>query len=79
MVRLCHLGQNLKITKTSQLSSIHQENTCKSSLHSNWIFLSDFHSFTVNKEKLQNESIFKFSPEVRLYDLGENLIMTKTS
>ena len=31
--------------------SIHQETTCKSSLHSNLIILTDFHSFTVNKEK----------------------------
>ena len=27
--------------------------TCKSSLHSNLIILTDFHSFTVNEEKLQ--------------------------
>ena len=33
--------------------TIHQETTCKSSLHSNLIILTDFHSFTVNEEKLQ--------------------------
>ena len=33
--------------------TIHQETTCKSSLHSNLIILTHFHSFTVNKEKLQ--------------------------
>ena len=30
-----------------------KETTCKSSLHSNLIILTDFHSFTVNEEKLQ--------------------------
>ena len=33
--------------------NIHQETTCKSSLHLNLIILTDFHSFTVNEEKLQ--------------------------
>ena len=33
--------------------TIHQENTCKSSLHSNLIILTDFHSFSVNEGKLQ--------------------------
>ena len=33
---------------------IHQENTCKSSLHLNLIIVIDFHSFTVNEEKNQN-------------------------
>ena len=58
---------------------IHQETTCKSSLHSNLIILTDFHSFTVNEEKLQKQSIFKFSAKVRVCDLGQNLKMTKTS
>ena len=31
-----------------------KKNTCKSSLHSNLIILTDFHSFTVNEDKLQN-------------------------
>ena len=53
-VRVCDFGKNLKMTKTSQFCSIHQENTCKSCLHSNLIILTDFHSFTVNEEKLQN-------------------------
>ena len=43
----------LKMTKTSSFCSIHQENTRKSTLHSNLIILSDFHSFTVNEEKQQ--------------------------
>ena len=53
-VQICNSGQNLKMTKTSKFCSIHQENTCKSALHSNLIILTDFHSFTVNKHKLQN-------------------------
>ena len=42
-----------KRTKTSEFCTIHQETTWKSSLHSNLIILTDFHSFTVNEEKLQ--------------------------
>ena len=53
-VQVCDSGQNLKRTKTTYLCSNHQENACKSSLHSNLIILTDFHSFTVNEEKLQN-------------------------
>ena len=78
-VRVCDFGLNLKNTKTSLFCCIHQENTCKSSFHSNLIILTDFHSFTVNEEKLQNKSIFKFSAKVWVSDLGQNLIMTKTS
>ena len=137
-VRVCDLGQNLIMTKTSLFFSIDQENTCNSSLHFYliiltdfhsftvnedklqnksiwrfllrtevtiqvkiwkwlkllnsvplnkktlvyiriWSFLTDFDSFTVNKEKLQNLSIFKFSANVRLCDLAQNLIITKTS
>ena len=48
------------MNKTSQFCSIHQEKTCKSSLHSNLIILTDFHSFTVNEDKLQNQSIWRF-------------------
>ena len=33
---------------------IHQVNTCKSCFHSNFIIVTDFHSFTVNENKLQN-------------------------
>ena len=51
--RLCDFGQYLKMTETSEFCSIHQENTCKSSVHSNLIILNDFHSFTVNEDKLQ--------------------------
>ena len=72
-------GQNLKMTKTFSFCSIHQENTSQSSLHLNLIILTDFHSFTVNERNLQNFSIFKFSAKVRVCDLGQNLIMTKTS
>ena len=44
----------LKMIKRSLFSSIHQENICKSCLHSNLILLTDFHSFTVNEGNLQN-------------------------
>ena len=43
-----------KKTKTSSFCSIHQENTCQSSLYSNLMILTHFHSFTVNQDKLQN-------------------------
>ena len=66
------------MTKTSYFCSIHQENTCKSSLHSNLINLTDFHSFTVNEEKLQNYSILKISAKVWVCDSQQNLKMTKT-
>ena len=55
------------------------KNTCKSCLHLNLIILTDFQGFSVNEEKLQNWSIFKFSPKVRVYNSGQNLIMTNTS
>ena len=45
----------------------------------NLIILTDFHSFKVNEKKLQKQSIFKFSPKVRVCDFGQNLKMTKTS
>ena len=48
------------MTKTSQFCTIHQETTCKSSLHLNLIILTDFHSFTVNEEKLQNSQFSSF-------------------
>ena len=53
-VQVCDSGQNLKMTKTSLFCFIHQENTCKSSLHSNLLNLTDFHSFSVNEENLHN-------------------------
>ena len=56
-----------------------KKNTCKSCLHSNLIILTDFHSFTVNKDKLQNQSIFKISAKARVSNFGQNLEMTKTS
>ena len=43
------------------------------------VILTDFYNFTVDEQKLQNESIFKISAKVRLCDLGQNLKMTKTS
>ena len=73
------LAHNWKMTKTSKFCSIHQGNTSKSCLHWNLIILTHSHSFTVNDDKLQNESIFKISAKVRVYDLGQNLIMIKTS
>ena len=48
------------MTKISKFFSISQENTCKSSLHLNLIISTDFHSFTVNEDKLQNYLIWKF-------------------
>ena len=45
----------------------------------NLIILTAFHTFTENEEKLQNQSIFKFSAKVRVYGLGQNFKMTKTS
>ena len=48
----CEIGENLKMTKTSKFCSIDEENTGKSSLHSNLIILTDFHSFTLTEEKL---------------------------
>ena len=68
-----------KWLKLLNFCTIHQETTCKSSLHMNLIILTDFHSFTVNEVKLQKQSIFKFSAKVRVCDFGQNLKMTKTS
>ena len=59
-VRVCHFGQNLKVTKTSEFCLIHQDNTRKSFLQLNLIILTHFHSFTVNEDKLQNLSIWTF-------------------
>ena len=53
-VGVCDSGQDLKMSKISKFCSIHQENTCKSSLHSNLIILTDFHSFKVKLHKLPN-------------------------
>ena len=44
-----------------------------------WSSITDFHRFTVNEDKLQNESIFKISAEVWVCDSDQNLKMTKTS
>ena len=54
---VCDFGQNFKITETSLLCFIHQENTsksCKSNVNSSLIILTNLHSFTVNEDKLQN-------------------------
>ena len=48
-----------------------KKKTCKSSLHSNLIILVDFHSFTVNEEKLKNYSISKFSAKVLVCYFGQ--------
>ena len=72
-------GQNLKMTKTSYFFSIHQENTCKSCLHSNLIFLADFHIFAVNEDKLQKLVNLKISAKVRYAILVKVFKMTKTS
>ena len=53
-VWICDFRQNLKMTKTSLFCCIHQERTRKSCLHLNLITLTDFHTFTVNEDKLQN-------------------------
>ena len=68
---------NLKMTKTSSISSIHQEKKKISYLHSNLIILTDFHSITVIEDKLQNLSISRFL--LRYDNFGQNLKMTKTS
>ena len=60
MVRVSDSGQNLKMTKTSQFCTIHQETTCKSSLHLNLMILTDFHSFTVNKKNSKNSQFSSF-------------------
>ena len=41
--------------------------------------LTDFCSFALNDDKLQNESIFKISAKAQICDLCQNLKMTKTS
>ena len=53
-VRVSGFGQKLRKTKSSKFCSIHQGKVCKSSLHSNLNISTDFHSFTVNEDKLQN-------------------------
>ena len=49
--KVCDFGQNLKMTKTSYIFSINQENTCKSCLHSNLMILTELHIFPVMKKK----------------------------
>ena len=66
------------MTKTPEFCSIYQEMTDKSCLHLNLIILNDFHSFTVNKDKLQNQSILNISANLWVCDLGRNLKFTKT-
>ena len=50
----------VKIWKWLKLLNSNQETSCKSSLHLNLIILTDFHSFTVNEEKLQNSQFSSF-------------------
>ena len=40
--------------------TIHKETTCKSSLHSNFIIVTDFHSFTVTEENYKNGEFSSF-------------------
>ena len=49
-----------KLLKLLNSVTIHQETTCKSSLHSNLIILTDFHSFTVNDENSKNSQFSSF-------------------
>ena len=58
--RYAILAKNMKVTQTSSFCSIHQENTSKSCLQLNLIIFTDFHSSTVNEDKLQNLSIWRF-------------------
>ena len=52
-VRVCDFGQNLKMTKTSQFSSIHQQKTLVNQVYiRTWSFWLTFTAFTVNDEKL---------------------------
>ena len=51
-VQVCNFGEQLKMTKTAQFCSNHQENTCKYSLHWNLIILTDLHCFIVNEDKV---------------------------
>ena len=60
-VRVSDSGQNLKMTKTSQFCTIHQEITCKSSLqfefdHFDW--LSQFYSEWKKTPKIVNFQVF---------------------
>ena len=77
--RVSDFGQNLKMTKNSKFCSIYRENIYKSCLQWNLIIFTDFCSFSVNEDKLQNESIFKITAKVRVCDFGQNLKMTKDS
>ena len=52
-VSICDFCQNLKMTKSSYVCSIHQENICKPCLHSKLNILTDSHSFAVNEDKLK--------------------------
>ena len=78
-VQVCDSGQNLIMTKTSQFCSIHQENTCKWSLHlnfDNFDWLSQLYSEWRQTSKLAS---MKISAKVGVCDWGQNLKMTKTS
>ena len=59
-VRVSDLGQNLKMVKTFSFSSIHQENSCKSCSQLNFIIWTDFHSFSINEDKLKHSSPWRF-------------------
>ena len=57
-VLVCDFGHNMKMTKTSQFCSIHQENTRKSCLQLNLIIFADLHIFAMNQDKLHKISKF---------------------
>ena len=67
-LRVCNLGENLKMTKTSKFCSIHQENTWKSCSQLNLIIWTDFHCLTVNEDKHQKLVNLKISAKVHLSD-----------
>ena len=43
------------------------------------MIITDFHRFTDHEDKLENYSNLKFYANFWVSDLGQNLIMTKTS
>ena len=66
------------MTKTSKILSIHQENTCTSSLDLNLIILTEFHSIKVNENNLKFSQFAVLCKGPACF-FGENLKMTKTS
>ena len=73
------LGQNLIMTKTFIFISIHQENTCKSSLHLDLIIFDCFSQLYSEWKQTSKLVNLKISSKVQVYDFGQNFKMTKTS